>query len=100
MPKRQGMTTAWFRREDWPRWLEIDPGHSTRVRRLAATEGESNSAVVSLRHLDHQDGNLAERLSGWTKANGMRVDTAERAAFAAFKAMPTSLWLLRPPTTE
>ncbi|MCB1510056.1 MAG: hypothetical protein KDJ36_04075 [Hyphomicrobiaceae bacterium] len=25
MPQVKGMGVAWFREEDWPRWLEIDP---------------------------------------------------------------------------
>jgi hypothetical protein len=79
----KGVAIAWLRKEDWPRWLAIDPefqpDYNHWLKRMEAT----------VKQLE-QRGGLAEKIDigideflEWSRANGGKVDTKARAAYAA-----------------
>jgi len=85
--KLQGMAAAWFRRDDWPRWLEIDPDfqpdYEHWLKRMEAAVAQHQArGVPIIRTIIVPDEFLA-----WAKANGKGVGTMDRAAYAAFKAV-------------
>jgi hypothetical protein len=78
-----GVAVAWLRKEDWSRWLAVDsqfqPDYNHWLKRIEA-------AVKQL----EQRGGLAEKVDvgideflEWSRANGGKVDSNARAAFAA-----------------
>jgi len=85
--KMQGLGVAWFREDDWPRWLAMDanfqPDYQHWLRRMNAvfTDLQAKGVPVVKVVLDP-----AEFLE-WSSANGRGVGTGARAAFAAIKAM-------------
>jgi hypothetical protein len=86
-PPVASIAAAWFRREDWPRWREIDPtiqpdfdvwlqGMEAAVDRYRAVDTPIVKTII-----------LPDEFLAWTKATGHRVTTTARAEYAARKAM-------------
>jgi len=82
----QGLAITWFRREDWPRWLEIDPqfqpDYAHWLKRMdKALVAYRAAGIPIIKPLVHPDAFLA-----WAQANGKSVGPTARAAYAALKA--------------
>ena len=85
--KLQGLAAAWFRREDWQRWCEIDrdfqPDYNHWLRRMEKKLTQLKAAgVPTIKTVILPDEFLA-----WSQANNKGVGTADRAHYAAHKAM-------------
>ncbi|MCK1693678.1 hypothetical protein [Bradyrhizobium sp. 144] len=83
MPKMIGVAVAWMRKEDWPRWLAIDPNfqpdYDHWLKRM-------NAAVQRL----EAEGKLCEKVEidpdeflDWCRLNGCKVEPNSRATYAA-----------------
>lgn len=84
--KMQGVGVAWFRREDWPRWLAMDPDFQPdyqhwlrRMEDVFARLKATGAPVVKVT-LD------PDQFLAWSSASGRGIGTDARAAFAAIKA--------------
>ena len=87
--KMRGLGISWFRKEDWPRWLEIDsqfqPDYQHWLRRNEAAFAKYQAAGVPIiKVLVDPDEFLA-----WSKLTGKGVDTVARSAFVSMKVMAT-----------
>jgi predicted alpha/beta hydrolase len=85
--KLQGLSVAWFRREDWPRWCDMDPDFQPdyqhwlrRMEDVYARIKATGAPVVKV--LIDPDEFLA-----WSNATGAGIGTQARAKFAALKGM-------------
>lgn len=78
-----GMAVAWMRKEDWPRWLAIDPDfqpdYDHWLKRMEAT----------VKRLQDQ-GTLVEKVLidpdefvEWCRVNGCKIDSKNRATYAS-----------------
>jgi hypothetical protein len=84
MPKMVAMAVAWLRKEDWPRWLAIDPDFQPDYNHWLT---RMEAAVKSL----EGQGTLVEKVIvdpdefvEWCKLNnGRKVDSKGRGAYAA-----------------
>lgn len=83
----QGIAAAWFRREDWPRWLEIDPDFQpdyqhwhARMEKAVAQYRAAGTPIIKTIV-------LPDEFLAWSTANGKGVGTKARAEYAALKAM-------------
>lgn len=83
----QGVGVAWFRREDWPRWLAMDaqfqPDYAHWLRRMTAVFADLQAKGVPVVKVVLDPDEFLE----WSNATGRGVGTDARAGFAAFKAM-------------
>jgi hypothetical protein len=78
-----GMAVAWFHKEDWPRWLAIDPNFQPDYDHwLKRTE----TAIAELQ----KSGTLAEKIVidpdeflEWSRCNGGKIDSQARSFYAA-----------------
>ena len=76
------MAVTWFRKEDWPRWLAIDPDFDPSYENWLK---KSERAMV-----DHSDPRYVlekvmvdpDDFLEWSRVNGGKTDTHARAAFA------------------
>ena len=76
-----GMAVAWFRKEDWPRWLTIDPNFQPDYDHwLKRTE----TAIAELQ----KSGTLTEKVVidpdeflEWSRCNRGKVDSQSRATY-------------------
>lgn len=81
----QGVGVAWMRREDWPRWLKLDPlfqpDYNHWLRRvsnaLAQLQSQGIPAVKVMIDIDE--------FLAWGKANGRGVGTLDRSEYVAEK---------------
>ena len=77
---------AWLRAEDWPAWCEMDPDFQRDYRhwlkRMEAAEAKCRAAGIHVERIVIEPDEFAK----WSKANGRGLGTADRAAFAAWKA--------------
>ena len=84
-PYISALAVAWFRQEDWPRWLEIDPNFEPDYLRWLV------KAEAQFRALQGQDYVLEkciiepDAFLRWTAARGGEIDAKARATFAAFE---------------
>lgn len=86
-PNMQGLGISWFREEDWPRWLAIDPDfqpdyqhwlrRSEEMFQCYQAEGVPIEKVI----MD------PDEFLTWSRATGKGVDHAARAAYVATKTM-------------
>jgi hypothetical protein len=78
---------AWLREEDWPRWLAIDskfqPDYSKYIVRMEAIEKDIQARGGTVKRIVIEP----DAFLTWSAANGGRVDTKARAAYAAFMAL-------------
>jgi hypothetical protein len=85
-PKKgvQGIAVAWLRKEDWSRWLSIDPDfqpdYDHWLRRTEGLMKDPRYASYTLEKVEIDPDTFLE----WSKANGGKVDSNARATFAAF----------------
>ena len=86
-PKLQLRAIAWLNEKDWPRWLSIDsdfqPDYQHWLRRMNAAFAHYQSLG---NRVEKVIVNVDEFLE-WSGANGGKVDSNARAAFAAYKGM-------------
>ncbi|MRD46772.1 hypothetical protein GHT07_05765 [Caenimonas koreensis DSM 17982] len=83
----RSIALAWLRKDEWPRWLELDPqfqpDYEHWLRRM-------NEAVAELQRRGNKvnkiDVGIDEFLE-WSRVNGGKVDTHTRSAFVAYKGM-------------
>ncbi len=84
--KLQGIGVAWFRREDWPRWLAIDrdfqPDYQHWLRRMTTVFADLQAKGVPVVKVTLDPDEFME----WSIASGRGVGTDARAGYAAFKA--------------
>lgn len=88
-PQLQGISAAWLRREDWPRWREIDPTmrpdyDGWLAKMEAAFTRYQQAGIPIVKVMIDPDEFLT-----WAKDRGVAPDSNGRAAFAAFKTMKT-----------
>ena len=86
--KLQGMALAWMRREDWPRWLAIDPlfqpDYNHWLRRMEKAEAQLKAAGTPVIKVMVDP----EEFIAWRDANGRRgLMQMDRASFAVWKMM-------------
>lgn len=79
------MALAWMRKEDWPRWLEIDPEFQPDyahwlARMNAASAQLTAQGVPVMKVIVDPDEFLA-----WSRENGQGIGSTDRASFAVFK---------------
>ena len=83
----KGLAVAWFRKEDWPRWCSIDhdfqPDYDHWLRRSekAFKHYESLGKRVVKVVID------PDEFLEWSHANGGKIDSNARAAYAGIKLM-------------
>ena len=85
--KMRGLGISWVRKEDWPRWLEIDsqfqPDYQHWLRRNEAAFTKYQAAGVPIiKVLVDPDEFLA-----WSRDNGGGVGSDDRAAFVTRKVL-------------
>ncbi|MES2194516.1 MAG: hypothetical protein V4517_08870 [Pseudomonadota bacterium] len=83
MPKMIGVAVAWMRKEDWPRWLAIDPDFQPDYEHWLK---RMETAVKGL----EQQGSLCEKVIidpeefvEWCRVNRCKVDSKGRSTYAA-----------------
>jgi hypothetical protein len=80
-------TAAWFRREDWARWCEIDsdfqPDYEHWLKRMEQAVAQHQAAGVALIKIILDP----DEFLTWARAHDKGVGTAARAEFAAWAAM-------------
>jgi len=78
---------AWFRREDWGRWCEIDPDfqpdYSHWLRRMEKAVAQYQAAGTPI----IKSIIVPDEFVAWAKANGKDFGSAARAEYAAHQAM-------------
>ena len=83
--KRLHRGIAWLRKEDWPRWLDIDPDFQYDYdywhRRMQGAYERLKAAGVSVVKVEV----LPEEFIAWAQNNGCPFDTRGRSAYAAWK---------------
>jgi hypothetical protein len=83
MPKMIGMAVAWMHKEDWPRWLAIDPDfqpdYSHWLKRMEATvkQFEDKGTLVEKVIID------PDEFVEWCRVNGCKVSSQARATYAS-----------------
>ncbi|OFZ85785.1 MAG: hypothetical protein A2V78_02470 [Betaproteobacteria bacterium RBG_16_64_18] len=84
--KMQGVGVAWFKREDWPRWLAMDanfqPDYQHWLRRMEAVFTRYQAAGVPVVKVTLDP----DEFIAWSRATGAGVGTDARAGYAALKA--------------
>ena len=74
---------AWLRKEDWPRWLAIDPDfppdHDRWLRRMEELFAQFKEHGTPFKKIVIDPGEFLE----WSRANGGEVDFKTRGKFAA-----------------
>jgi hypothetical protein len=84
-PNLKRFALAWLRKEDWPRWLEIDsdfqPDYYHWLRRVTDAEARLKSDGVNVVRIDV----LPEEFIEWAQSNGCPLDTRGRSAYATWK---------------
>ena len=99
-PISRRIAAAWFRRQDWARWCEIDPDFQPDYRhwlkRMEKTIAQYQAAGIPvIKTLV-----LPDEFLEWSKANGKGVGTMARAHYAAHKAMEKTRWRSAPDGLE
>lgn len=89
--KLKRMAIAWLREEDWPRWLELDPGfqphYANWLARMESTYEKLKAAGVNVVKVDVP---VAE-FEQWAATAGCKADTQGRSLFAAMRAQQMDL---------
>lgn len=85
--KLRSLAISWFREEDFPRWLSIDPefqpDYAHWLARSEAAFARYQAAGAPIVKVTI----LPDEFLEWSKASGRGIGTDARAGFAAFKAM-------------
>ena len=83
MPKMVGMAVAWMRKEDWPRWLAIDPDfqpdYNHWLKRMEATVKQFEDKGTLLEKVIINPDEFVE----WCDVNGYKVGSKARSTYAA-----------------
>jgi hypothetical protein len=83
MTKMIAMAVAWMNKEDWPRWLAIDPefqpdyDHWLKRMQAAIKQVEAKGTIVEKVIID------PEEFFEWCRINRCRVDSKGRSVYAA-----------------
>jgi hypothetical protein len=83
MAKMIAMAVAWMNKQDWPRWLAIDPefqpdyDHWLKRTEAAVKEIEATGAFVEKVIID------PDEFVEWCRINGRKVNSRGRSAYAA-----------------
>lgn len=85
--KMRGLAVAWMKKEDWPRWLSIDKDFQPDYEHWL---GRVEAAFAHYQRLGHKVEKIVvdpDEFLEWSSANGGKVDSNARSAFAAYKMM-------------
>lgn len=87
--KVQGICAAWFRREDWPKWMALDPDVQpdfakwlAKMEKAVANYQKAGIPIIKV-VID------PDEFEAWAKQNGRGFGTNDRAAFAGIKGAQT-----------
>lgn len=83
----RSLSISWFRKEDWPRWLSIDPDFDPDYQHWLVKSETAFKRITAMGHRVKKIIVDPDEFLEWSRSNGGKVDTQARSAFVAYKGM-------------
>lgn len=83
MPKMLGIAVAWMRKEDWPRWLALDPDFQPDYEHWLKRMTDAVARLEAEGKLCETVEVLPDEFLAWCRASGCDVNSQNRSVYAA-----------------